>query len=126
MEIVMFIDDNADTLEVMERSINMLGYEVLTCIDEKNALQAAIENLPGIIFTDLALQNIDGLTLLRSFKGHPQTKSIPVIVVSASSSPQDRLDAIAAGADAFLEKPIRFDELNNIFEKFLVKPNDKP
>ena len=124
MATVMFIDDNTDTLELMERLISMLGHQAICCCDEKIALQAVWENLPDLIFVDLGLQNINGLAVLQTLKEHPETRTIPVFVVSAGSSPQDRLDAFAAGATGFLEKPIRFDELIAVFEKFLEKPHD--
>ncbi|MEL7643607.1 MAG: response regulator [bacterium] len=123
MAIVMFIDDNPETLELMERSISMLGHQAICCSDETSALQVASQNQPDLIFTDLSLQSIDGLTLLRILKQHPETSTIPVIVVSAGSAHEHSLDALAAGADGFLEKPIRFDELRHVFEKFL--PNSQ-
>lgn len=124
MATVMFIDDNADTLELMQRSISMLGHQAICCCDEKIAFQAIWENLPDLIFVDLGLQNINGLSVLQNLKANPVTTSIPVIVVSAGSSPQDRVDAFAAGAIGFLEKPIRFDDLTAVFEKFLEKPHE--
>lgn len=119
MAIVMFIDDNPETLELMERSITMLGHRAVCCCDETSALQVASQCQPDLIFTDLSLQSIDGLTLLRTFKQHPATGKIPVIVVSAGSAHEHSLNALAAGADGFLEKPVRFDELRNVFNKFL-------
>jgi len=119
----MFIDDNPETLELMERSISMLGHQAICCSDETSALQVASQNQPDLIFTDLSLQSTDGLTLLRNFKQHPKTNMIPVIVVSAGSAHEHSLNALAAGADGFLEKPVRFDELRHVFEKFL--PNSQ-
>ncbi len=121
----MFIDDNADTLALMERSISMLGHKAICYCDEQIALQLARENPPDLIFTDLGLQSIDGLTILRILKEKEETRNIPVIVVSAGSTPQDRAEALSAGADGFIEKPVRFDELNYVFEKFLPKTQDQ-
>jgi len=123
MATIMFIDDNPETLELMERSVSMLGHQAICCCDETSALQIASQNQPDLIFTDLSLQSIDGLTLLRKLKQHPETSTIPVIVVSAGSAHEHSLDALAAGADGFLEKPVRFDELRHVFEKFL--PNSQ-
>ena len=65
MAIVMFIDDNPETLELMERSISMLGHQAICCSDETSALQVASQKQPDLIFTDLSLHSLDGLTLLR-------------------------------------------------------------
>ena len=126
MATIMFIDDNPETLELMERSVSMLGHQAICCCDETAALQIASQNQPDLIFTDLGLQSIDGLTLLRSLKQLPETSRIPVIVVSAGSAHEHNVNALAAGADGFLEKPVRFDELRHVFEKFRPNPQTQP
>src|SRR5689334_5630851 len=65
---------------------------------------------PDIVLTDLCMPRMDGLGLTRELKRHPETRDIPVAMMTSSNRPNDRQDALAAGCCAFFEKPLRLDD----------------
>ncbi|HCF60072.1 MAG TPA: response regulator, partial [Myxococcales bacterium] len=81
---------------------------------ELSLLEAAARERPGAILLDVVLRWVDGLSLCRALRNHPATRSARLISMSNLSRRADREAAIAAGADAFLAKPIDFDELDKL------------
>ncbi len=120
---LMFIDDNEATLTLMERISCILGHQFIACSDECYALEQAQESSPDLIFIDLGLQNIDGLTLLKSLQENRTTAAIPMFIVSAGHTERDEENAIAAGAAAYYQKPVRFEDITNAIETYLSNKN---
>lgn len=77
----------------------------------RHALRTAPEAVPDIILSDLSMPHLDGLELIRELKQEPETRGIPIAIMTSSNRPNDREDAAAAGACAFFEKPQRLDDL---------------
>ena len=69
------------------------------------------EPLPDFVLTDLSMPRVDGLRLLRELKARPETRDVPVAVMTSSDLPNDREDATAAGCCAFFHKPHRLDDI---------------
>ena len=109
---VLYIEDNDDNVFMLKMRLELLGdFEVLTAEDgEKGCEMAAIER-PDIILMDLEMPVVDGWEATRRLKGNPQTRDIPVIVLSAHALAGEREEAIAAGCDEFDTTPIEFDRL---------------
>ena len=120
---LMFIDDNEATLTLMERISCILGHQFIACSDECFALEQAQESNPDLIFIDLGLQNIDGLTLLKSLRDDSTMAAIPMFIVSAGHSERDAENALAAGAAAYYQKPVRFEDITYAVETFLTNKN---
>ncbi len=86
--------------------------------------QAALEILrnrkrsdyPDLLVSDLAMPRMDGLNLIRELKRDPHTRRIPIAIVTSSDIPNDRRDALAAGACAFVEKPRGLEALTHVLE----------
>ncbi len=71
---------------------------------------------PDLLISDLAMPRLDGLNLIRALKRDPQTRRIPIAIVTSSDIPNDRRDALAAGAYAFIEKPQGLEALTHVLE----------
>lgn len=84
------------------------GLAVTAVRDGEAGLDQAVALTPAIIFLDLMLPNTPGLAVCRRLRATPETRQIPIVIVSARPYPQDRAAAIDAGADAYLHKP--FDD----------------
>ena len=85
----------------------------------EEALAKAEATVPDIIVTDIMMPGIDGLELCRRVRNNDLLCHIPVVMVTARTSPQDRIDGLQAGADAYLEKPFRSEELSVCVAKLL-------
>ena len=92
-------------------SVLSTDYEVAYAADGSEGLAKAEELVPDVILTDVTMPTMDGLELCRRLRANLITSHIPVIVVTARVTDDDRLRGIEAGADAYLTKPFRSDEL---------------
>ena len=100
---ILVIDDNAETLEFMQRYTLGTRYRLVTTRDPEEAQRLAIETEPAAILLDVMMPRIDGWTILGQLQQHPQTRHIPIIVCTVM--PQEAL-ALSLGASAFLRKPV--------------------
>ncbi len=88
-----------------------LGYEVTLAEDGKEALEKVKEKAPDVILLDIMMPLMDGFEVARQLKGKEETKSIPIVMVTALSEVEDRIKALEAGANDFLTKPVDMAEL---------------
>lgn len=88
------------------------GYEVDTAQDGEEAYQRALTSTPDLLITDVMMPKMDGWTLVKLLRGHPTLRSVPVIFLTALSSDEDRIHGFRLGADDYLPKPFRFEELD--------------
>jgi DNA-binding response OmpR family regulator len=109
-EKVLVVDDDAWTRETI-REFLVPRFEVLEAGEATQGLKLAASACPAIILVDLCLPGMDGLTLCRELRGGAVTHLIPIIVVTGLSDVGNRRDALSAGANDFLSKPFRRDEL---------------
>ncbi|QCX27389.1 response regulator [Nocardioides jishulii] len=108
MTFVLAVDDDAAILRTLTINLRARGYDVETARDGRSALLVVGERMPDVVLLDLGLPDLDGiqvLTRLRSFG------KVPVIVVSARTEPDDKVEALDLGADDFVTKPFSIDEL---------------
>jgi two-component system, response regulator len=85
------------------------GQEALDHVAEANA--RAPRQMPDFVLSDLSMPRVDGLQLLHELKRNPQTRDLPVAIITSSNRPNDREDSIAAGCSAFFQKPVRLEEM---------------
>jgi two-component system, cell cycle response regulator DivK len=81
------------------------GYELVTTKDSSRGLGLTRELRPDLVITDIGMPKLDGFEFTRRVKGDPDTRSIPVLVVTVHIFPEEEAEAFAAGCDAFLRKP---------------------
>lgn len=118
---ILFVDDDPFTLETLTQAVEVFGHQALLADNGKTGLNLAVEQSPDLIFTDMRLPDMDGLTFVQKLQNHPQTAPIPVLVLSASPV----LDAVemakAAGARDYINKPIRLQALLDIIQKYTTQ-----
>jgi two-component system cell cycle response regulator DivK len=109
---VLYVEDNDDNVYMLKMRLELLGdFEVLAAEDGQKGCEMAATEQPDIILMDLEMPVVDGWEATRRLKGNPQTRDIPVIVLSAHALAGERERAIAAGCDEFDTTPIEFDRL---------------
>jgi two-component system, cell cycle response regulator len=117
--LILVIDDEVDTIDLVEAAFQRRGYDVLGAWTGPAGLQLAREHKPAIILIDLMLPEINGFDVCRQLRHDPITAHIPRVILSARASLTDRSDAAAAGADRYLMKPVGIKALVGVVEELL-------
>jgi len=105
---VLVVDDDVKTVELVKLYLNRDGYRVLTAYDGTEALRLAREGHPDLIVLDLMLPGIDGLEICRTLRGE---SDVPIIMLTAKTTDQDKLIGLDLGADDYVTKPFSPREL---------------
>ncbi|WP_427005100.1 response regulator [Pseudarthrobacter sp. H2] len=105
---VLVVDDDPHLLKVLKIALEANGYTVTTAADGRSALLAVTQHPLELIILDLGLPDIDGTTVIRRIRSWNR---VPVLVLSARHTSDDKVEALDAGADDYLTKPFGPDEL---------------
>lgn len=108
---VLIVDDTMSELELIEKFLDENGYTVIRATDAKSALTKASEQKPDVVVTDVVMPGMSGFELCRSLKNNPDTKNVPIIILSSKNQELDRLWAMKQGADVYLTKPVTSEQL---------------
>ena len=109
---VLIVDDDPWILKMVTTVLSKRGYQIHTAVDGQAAYLKAVEIKPDLIVTDIMMPRMDGWTLVRSLRARADLALTPVIFLSALSSDEDRIQGFRLGADDYLPKPFRFEELD--------------
>jgi two-component system cell cycle response regulator DivK len=112
-------DDHELNLRLLERLLERDGHAVRAADSLAAAEQALAEEQPAMIVIDLNLPDGSGLELTRKLKSHPRTASIPIVACTAAVMPSDQDQALAAGCDAFVAKPIDLRRFSTLVSSML-------
>jgi two-component system alkaline phosphatase synthesis response regulator PhoP len=105
---VLVVDDDVKTVELVKLYLDRDGYKVLTAYDGIEALRLARESHPDLVVLDLMLPGIDGLRVCRTLRNE---SDVPIIMLTAKTTEQDRLTGLDLGADDYVTKPFSPKEL---------------
>ena len=105
---VLVVDDDRYTTYILKGMLVAAGYAVYLAHDGDAALGMAREKKPDLVTVDLRMPGVDGLAVVEILKHDPDTRKMPIVVLSVSD---DRDRAVAVGADAFLQKPVDAEPL---------------
>src|SRR5947208_3311961 len=109
---VLVADDDAWILRMVATVLEKRGYSVETAVDGEDALQRALAHPPDLLITDVMMPKMDGWSLVRQLRAHAELAMLPVIFLTALSSEDDRIRGFRLGADDYVTKPFRFEELD--------------
>lgn len=116
---VLLVEDTEDNRFMMRRLLEMTGYKVVEAMNGEEAVKLAKTESPQLILMDLSLPVIDGLAATRLIRSLPDLKSTPIIAVSAHDTSDFQLEAIQAGCNRYITKPIDFNELEQLITELL-------
>jgi two-component system cell cycle response regulator DivK len=108
---ILYIEDNEDNVYMLKRRLERAGFEVVVASDGEQGLAVAHDQRPDLILMDLSLPVLDGWQATRRLKESAQTRTIPVIALSAHAMPGDREKALEAGCDDYDAKPVKLPSL---------------
>lgn len=113
---VLICDDDQSILEISRIILEEQGYEVI--IDQgKNTFETIKSTLPHLILLDIRLGAVSGVEIAKRIRNDPETRKIPIVILSASFTIEE--DSEKAHADAYVKKPFNVDDLENIVKKYL-------
>ena len=118
-KLFLLVEDFEDSRFMMRRLLEMAGYAVIEASDGEQAVALAISEQPELILMDLSLPKLDGLAATRQIRQFKEARNTPIVAISAHDSPESRTEALAAGCDEYVTKPIDFDQLGEVLKHFL-------
>src|SRR5215204_4579226 len=118
---VLLVEDTEDNRFMMRRLLEMAGYRVIEAMNGEEAVKLAEAESPQLILMDLSLPVIDGLAATRLIRKLLDFESTPIIAVSAHDTSDFQSEAIAAGCNRYVTKPIDFNELEQLIGQLLQK-----
>lgn len=125
MSRILCVEDNAENLMMLQRRLTRRGFEVTISMNGAESVEWAKTLQPDVIVMDLNLPGVDGWEATRRLKNQPETKDIPIIVLTADPKGKSREKALTAGCDEFELKPIDFEGLVGKIQSLLSR-NTKP
>jgi two-component system cell cycle response regulator DivK len=108
---ILVVEDNMDTYELVHFVLEKNGFETFLAVNGREGVNAAFKQKPDLIVMDMSMPDMDGWTATGLIKKDEQTKSIPLLALTAHALPGDRQRAMDAGCDEYITKPMDLDEL---------------
>ncbi len=108
---ILYVEDNEDNIYMLSNRLRREGFDVVVARDGEQGVAMGAAEAPDLILIDLGLPVLNGWEATRRLKSEPETKSIPIIAVSAHAMEGDREKALAAGCDDYDTKPVNLPRL---------------
>jgi DNA-binding response OmpR family regulator len=112
MALLLFIDDNPETLELLGQAAWLIGHQSLSSLSSEKGLELALTRTPDVIFIDYNLTNTSADRLVAEFRKLDHLFFTPIVVLSAAMTGDQINRALAAGANCCMQKPVSLDELS--------------
>jgi two-component system, cell cycle response regulator len=108
---ILIVDDETEFSDLVQYRLADTDYEFVTATNSTDAVNRTWDKPPDLILLDLLLPDLDGLSVCEIFARQPDTRHIPVIMISAVGTDVTRYSARIAGAREFFSKPVNFEQL---------------
>ena len=109
--LVLVAEDDEDILDLVVFDLESEGYDVLTARDGQEAVALALERHPDLVLLDVAMPGLDGYEVTRRLRADESTRGTPVVLLTARAQVKDVIAGFEAGANDYVTKPFRPDEL---------------
>jgi two-component system cell cycle response regulator DivK len=123
--LVLVVEDHDDTREMLTTLLGMIGCHVIEAENGERALLLAETTHPDLILMDMRIPLLDGLTVTRLIRADPVLSDVPIVAVTGNAAPQFEVEALKAGCNHCLSKPLDFDrleELVNVLARSATRP----
>ena len=122
---VLIVEDNAANMKLSSLLLRNAGHTVVCAEDAETGLILARSDRPDLILMDIQLPGMDGLAATAVLKRDPATDTIPIIALTAMAMKDDQERVKSAGCDAYIAKPLRYQELYSAIDDLLARANGK-
>ena len=116
---ILIVEDNDMNLDMLSRRLQRKGYDIVAARDGQAGVEQALLQKPDLILMDMSLPVMDGWEATRRIKANSDTKTIPVVALTAHVMQGDRDKAMKAGCDDFYTKPVELPGLLEIIDRLL-------
>lgn len=121
---ILLVEDNEMNRDMLSRRLIRRGHDIVFAEDGAKAVQMALSAQPQLILMDMGLPVLDGWEATARIKAHPETRTIPIIALTAHAMAPDRARALEAGCDDFDTKPVDIQRLLGKIDALV--PGDRP
>jgi len=118
---ILIVEDNPANLKLATLLVRNAGHTALCAVDAETGLTLARAEQPQLILMDIQLAGMDGLAATRLLKTDPATAAIPIIALTAMAMKDDEEKTKVAGCDAYIAKPLRYQELYMAIDALLAQ-----
>ena len=118
-ELILIIEDNEKNRKLCRDVLRVKGYKTIESETAEEGLRLAAEQSPALILMDIQLPGMDGITAMKQLKADPNTKSIPIIAITASAMTHNRTTMLAEGFDGYQTKPISLKDFLGEIDRVL-------
>jgi DNA-binding NarL/FixJ family response regulator len=118
---ILVVEDDEGTRLSLQDYLELEGYIVVTAEDGWKALQLLDQCLPQLVITDISMPRIDGYAFLKSLRQQPVWRLLPVILLTARTAIQERVQGYQSGCDVYLEKPFELEEVGAVVKNLLAR-----
>jgi PAS domain S-box-containing protein len=119
---ILVVDDNRDSADSLAMLLRLVGHDVRTAHDGRQALVVAATYRPDLVLLDIGLPGMDGFTVARHLRSQPELAGVVLVALTGYGSDEDRRQAQAAGFNHHMVKPVNFDALNELLSA--LEPHD--
>ncbi len=116
---ILAVDDSASIRQMVAFTLKSSGYEVIEAVDGMDGLEKAKSKTFNLILSDQNMPRMDGLTMIKTLRGMPQYKAVPILMLTTESSDAMKQQGRAAGATGWLVKPFDPQKLIEIVKKVI-------
>jgi len=116
---ILVVDDEPSLIKLMETRLRASGYDVLTSVEAPEGLEKAMTEKPDLIILDVMMPIVNGYNFCRLLKASPENKDIPIIFLTSRTGEEDKKIGEEVGANAYLTKPFKIDELLSTIKGFV-------
>ncbi len=124
-ETVLLVDDEPDVVDLLRYNLQKAGLLVTTASNGKDGLQIVRSNRPDVVVLDVMMPGMSGIEVCREIRARRDTLDLPVLMLTAKSTPQDRIGGLETGADDYLTKPFSTKELVLRVQNLLRRSKNK-
>ena len=116
---ILIADDETDIVETLQFMLEVEGFECLTAYNGEDALNLAKREMPDLLILDVMMPKINGYKVCRLLKFDAKYKNIPILMVTARSQEEDKMIGEEPGADEYITKPFKINDLVEKVKKYL-------
>ena len=126
MQTVLYIEDNEQNLYLVTFLLQQNHYNVLTAMCGRDGIELAAKVIPDLILLDIQLPELDGYQVARALRSNAALDNVPIVAVTSYAMVGDRENALAAGCNDYIEKPINPDTFIKQISKHLPAAEEAP